>query len=476
MYTRRRILFKPVNLLKLSVAALLGLSPYVYLWASAMYANAPLTWGDQRTLGGFLKHFLRQEYGTFDLANRGDNPVPFFTKLQLQFSALAHESLFLSPVLGIVGLSTQPRSAFTRLLVTMFAVYVFFFNWRANLDIHNVLLAGVQERFWLQPSMIAAVFAGLGFSYVSNRFKFSQVLSLGIGGLLICAQVGRNLHERDESHNTAVRDFGKTLLEHLPENSILLTMGDLVGNSARYVQHCENVRPDVRLIDLEMMTFEWYLAMLEDSFPGVVFPATTKVYRLGAEFFSMRTFLDANIDRFDIFVFDGMNPEDNTWQDVYELRHYGLPDKIVRKNSKFNPTEWRQAMKMIPQFPLPPNPERYDNRTWERVVIDGYYSAGVKLAIEFNTQGEKLSRSEEKKEAFGAALEIYEKLFATMPPPLPVFWHKNFGLAALNMLRATNDKQYQKIVTEHWHKYIDSSPDDPQIAAMQQVLSQMSTS
>ncbi|CAM9250691.1 unnamed protein product, partial [Heterosigma akashiwo] len=27
------------------------------------------SWGDQRTLEGFLRHFLRQEYGTFQLAS-----------------------------------------------------------------------------------------------------------------------------------------------------------------------------------------------------------------------------------------------------------------------------------------------------------------------------------------------------------------------------------------------------------------------
>jgi hypothetical protein len=31
------------------------------------------------------------------------------------------------------------------------------------------------------------------------------------------------------------------------------------GHCDRYVQTCDGVRPDVRVIDLEMMTFEWWV-------------------------------------------------------------------------------------------------------------------------------------------------------------------------------------------------------------------------
>jgi len=74
---------------------------------------------------------------------------------------------------------------------------------------------------------------------------------------LISAQLGANFTLRDESNNTAVRDAGNALLNGLPRDSILLVLGDLPGNAARYVQWCDGVRPDVRIIDLEMATYDW---------------------------------------------------------------------------------------------------------------------------------------------------------------------------------------------------------------------------
>ena len=57
----------------------MGLVPYVYLPLSASLRSGRWTWGDQTTLAGFIKHFLRQEYGTFDLARVSKKFMFFWT-------------------------------------------------------------------------------------------------------------------------------------------------------------------------------------------------------------------------------------------------------------------------------------------------------------------------------------------------------------------------------------------------------------
>jgi hypothetical protein len=45
---------------------LLGLVPYAFLWTHVNYA--PLgSWGNTGTLDGFITHFTRKEYGTFQV-------------------------------------------------------------------------------------------------------------------------------------------------------------------------------------------------------------------------------------------------------------------------------------------------------------------------------------------------------------------------------------------------------------------------
>lgn len=52
-----------------------------------------------------------------------------------------------------------------------------------------------------------------------------------------------------------VEKFGRELLDSIPPDSIILTRGDLPGNSLRYLHYCQGVRPDVRLVDQEVRAF-----------------------------------------------------------------------------------------------------------------------------------------------------------------------------------------------------------------------------
>ena len=58
--------------------------------------------------------------------------------------------------------------------------------------------------------------------------------------------------ECDQSRNSVVERFGRELLTSVPTDSIILTRGDLPGNSLRYLYYCQDVRPDVRLVDQEV--------------------------------------------------------------------------------------------------------------------------------------------------------------------------------------------------------------------------------
>lgn len=63
------------------------------------------------------------------------------------------------------------------------------------------------------------------------------------------------LRECDQSRNSVVERFGRELLASFPTDSIILTRGDLPGNSLRYLYYCQGVRPDARLVDQEVRAF-----------------------------------------------------------------------------------------------------------------------------------------------------------------------------------------------------------------------------
>eukprot|EP00040_Diaphanoeca_grandis_P019148 m.100896 g.100896 ORF g.100896 m.100896 type:complete len:653 (+) comp27284_c0_seq1:96-2054(+) len=424
-------LLKPMNVAALIVVTFIGLSPYLFTYISAVRNQATMTWGDQRTLRGFWKHLSREEYGTFSLA-KGDRESASFTRaIQMHLESLSAETFFICPLVSLLGILAPMHSSRVGAkipIVGSLLFYMWFFNWRANLDITNPLLKGVQERFWMQPNLVLALFAGVGFHTINKVLRRKQS---GIGFvapclavLLLSAQIGKNYEERNESSNVYIQQFGHVLLKGLPQDAILLTLGDLPGNAARYVQTCENVRPDIKLIDLEMMTYEWYLPMLAKSFPGVVFPGSMQVYRHHPDAFNMKQFFDANIDKFDIFVYENLNAEDSTWTDDYELWRHGHARAIKRKGTRVIAKDWLEsAMKGLPNFSLP-SPQKYDNRTWENVVYEGALGAPVFLAIFFEHRAKEYPQDAVALNK--AAAEVYDWLFSSphFENHQELFWQK----------------------------------------------------
>ena len=98
----------PLILLKLGISFICGMSPYVYLYWSDKYNLRRGSWGDSSTLSGFIKHFRRADYGTFQLfsGNSGKNSEGLIERLGAHFNDFVETQTFLgyfSVVLVLIG-------------------------------------------------------------------------------------------------------------------------------------------------------------------------------------------------------------------------------------------------------------------------------------------------------------------------------------------------------------------------------------
>nr|KAF6394040.1 transmembrane protein 260 [Pipistrellus kuhlii] len=161
---------------KLSLCFSAGLLPYIYLPISSYLNQARWTWGDQTTVLGFLTHFLREEYGTFNLAkseigsSMSEILLSQVTNMRIELS-FNIQALAIWANLCLVRRDRQNPSL-VWLFTGMFCIYSLFFAWRANLDISKPLFMGVVERFWMQSNAVVAVLAGIGLATLvseSNR-------------------------------------------------------------------------------------------------------------------------------------------------------------------------------------------------------------------------------------------------------------------------------------------------------------------
>ncbi|XP_056915459.1 transmembrane protein 260 [Takifugu flavidus] len=471
-------------LITLGVCFLVGFLPYIYLPISSFLNQARWSWGDQTTLSGLLTHLLRVEYGTFSLA-KTEISAKLSTMLKAQWDhCLADLSV---PALALAGAgllsSFWDRScrAVAWLLSAMLVVYSLFFAWRANLDVSRPLLLGVVERFWLQSDAIVCVLAGLGLSRthseLEKRLGRGEVWKTA-GWVLTVALLAHMAHtnhrECDQSRNGVVEKFGRELLASIPADSVILTRGDLPGNSLRYLYYCQGARPDVRLVDQELMTYAWYVAQLAQHHPGVNFPGRlwdpVRPEEKGT--FSLEQFLSHNTQR-DIFACIGLPDGDSSWERSYSRWPLGVCDYLVPVHRQFHPEKWADRTRNLYNWSEPHN--RFHPSSWERVANEEMWQARMKTAFFLFDLAERM-QGEGKARLFELSYTLYKEIVeahSNYPPN----WDKNLALACERLLRSGHrGHSPDSLLTcssRHFALYLEREPTDPQAPAIRTAITHL---
>jgi len=111
-----------------------------------------------------------------------------------------------------------------------------------------------------------AIWIGLGIfglkDWIFNKLSptkasiFASVIALFAAPILMAYQ-GWDDHDRSDSH--VAHDMAVNYLKSCAPNAILFTYGDNDTYPVWYAQEVENVRPDVRVVNLSLFTADWYI-------------------------------------------------------------------------------------------------------------------------------------------------------------------------------------------------------------------------
>jgi hypothetical protein len=103
--------------------------------------------------------------------------------------------------------------------------------------------------------------------FIRSRIKNND-LSIVAGVLVVCASApylmgsqGWDDHSRHARYTT--RDLARDYLESCAPNALLFTQGDNDTYPLWYAQGVENIRPDVRIINLSLIGVDWYIEQLK---------------------------------------------------------------------------------------------------------------------------------------------------------------------------------------------------------------------
>ena len=358
-------------------------------------------------------------------------------------------------------------------LLASWILYTCFFHYLCNLPIEQPLFFGVQQRFWIQPLMVMSMWIGRGFcvcvDVIADRATTTIIYrragpkgtsarqEIVVGLLSFVAamslsqwHIASNYNAHDDSHNHFVRDFGRSLLAPLPHHSILLTKGDVMINSARAVQTLEGFRPDVAILDQELLTYDWYnhkarrrYAPPQHPRDGGDFPEKQKqrisfpgsyYYPGRAGSYDLKQFLIANLkgaevflkshpqlvssalppsERRRVFVAVGTKEGDESHKHLFTRRQFGLAEEIVVRR------DWESVLpaespdrppkaaivaqlaqysaelqrSVPPHLRLPPI-GKYPVSSWEQVVQNDAMHSWILVAFQLTRIGEAIVKTQ----------------------------------------------------------------------------------
>lgn len=118
------------------------------------------------------------------------------------------------------------------------------------------------------------IWIGLGVAAIAEalnrRFRMNMTLAAGlatIAGLLASPvlMATENWDDHDRSGKYMTRDMAVNYLESCAPNAILFVYGDNDTYPLWYVQEVENVRPDIRIVNLSLLGTDWYIRHLKNK-------------------------------------------------------------------------------------------------------------------------------------------------------------------------------------------------------------------
>ncbi len=456
----------PGPLLKLTACFAAGLLPYLYLPIASLHPPE-VTWGDQRTVAGFVTHLLRSEYGTLRLGGDSHASVTSFPNQVVLYTRFEiRELLYVGVPLAAVGLWTgwkerqwRPVLAWT---VGAFLFYVVTFHLLANLPLSDPLFLHVQSRFWLMPSLLVCAWAGLGFAALAPHLRRTAMpMAIGLVGL----QAGLHYRDRDQSGAREFLDYGTSLLRAMPRDALLLARGDLIVNTLQYAQQVEGIRRDVAVLDLERLSYPWMARVVASRLPGVTLPGDVLAPgRVGG--YSLAELVQANADGRRVLLAGNLKPEEGDVSERYDRWPLGIAEVLVPHGRRMDTTSWlRESEAALPHMALPAVRHRRPG-TWSRVVWHDYWEARHRRGVKMLEIGIALDDPDWTRRAAVVLVGVADGNAEGSP-----LVYRNLGLAYAQLWR--RDGAYEPLMRRAWERYLVTGDSlDPQMAAIRNVLRQ----
>lgn len=286
------------------------------------------SWGTIDSVEQLVSHFLRKDYGTFNLQNNKtleqSSWVGFFLR-HFFYEAWSVVVLILYLVIKNYKNFLKNKKRVFIFIFSLVSYFVFFILFgKINLKGDGEV---VFEKFLIQPFLVL-IFGVLIFLKRSPLVlpKWIMIIIFINGGV----NLYKNFNPNNYSVNTSIEDYLVEILEKLPRDSVYFTYGDTIGFGTYFLKDVKKIRPDVIQIHNTWGT-DWGPEKFRKKFPGLV-SKIDHVFFDNFDFNSFRFFTNFNPpvlnDRYTISYF-GQVFEISKFKSLNDYKRF---DCHVKKN------------------------------------------------------------------------------------------------------------------------------------------------
>lgn len=249
--------------LKLGALFLTGLTPYLYLPLRARQFPA-LNWGNPQTWENFIRHVTGSQYRVWMFAS-----METFLRQTGRFFSLAAASFGYAPLLlvpfGILWLYRRNRAMLGFTLI----VFIADLFYAANYDISDI------DPYFLPALLMCCLWMGAGLIRCAALLRSAPRSLCRILPWALCLApvlpFAINYQRADQSKNRLVEQYTGEILRSVAADAIVLSyQWDYFCSPLYYLQLVENQRPDVTMIEVQLLRRSWYLTQLEKNHPDIM--------------------------------------------------------------------------------------------------------------------------------------------------------------------------------------------------------------
>lgn len=240
---------------------ILGLSVYFYLPLRAS-THPLLNWGNPVDFEHFMWHFSGKVYRVwiFSSTESAAKQMKYF------FDTLPDEFAYFPLLVCLPGLWSLWKN---HRKVFMFTLLLFLgcLLYSINYDIHDI------DSYFLLAYITVAIWSAIGLRYLVSVIENQTVVrGFAIASLAsILFLVGYNFKQVDESKNYLVEEYTRDMFKSIAPNGIIISyQWDYFVSAAYYFQLVEHHRPDVIVIDKELLRRSWYYQQLQTRYPWLI--------------------------------------------------------------------------------------------------------------------------------------------------------------------------------------------------------------